>query len=130
MLRLLKLFLLFSDERNLRDRFDFDINPDDYLNLFYFWITNRGNHSVRINFHEYAQDHINILSQEEAVGHAVRATLLYNGLTFFGMHKPSQEHLEQAKIIWDNVVEKKMHITGGVGAIHPYEGFGYNYFLP
>ena len=30
----------------------------------------------------------------------------------------------------NNVVEKKMHITGGVGAIHQYEGFGYNYFLP
>ena len=34
------------------------------------------------------------------------------------------------KIIWDDVVEKKMHITGGIGAIHQYEGFGYGYFLP
>ena len=127
---LLKLFLLFSDERSLKDRFDLEINPKEYINLVDFWINNRGNHKGRINFQEYAQDHKNILYQEEAVGHAVRATLLYNGLTFYGIHKPSNEHLEQSKIIWDNVVEKKMHITGGVGAIHQYEGFGHNYFLP
>lgn len=32
--------------------------------------------------------------------------------------------------LWSNMVQKKMYLTGGIGAIKQYEGFGIDYFLP
>jgi hypothetical protein len=32
--------------------------------------------------------------------------------------------------LWDNMVSKKMYVTGGIGAIKQWEGFGRNYYLP
>jgi DUF1680 family protein len=32
--------------------------------------------------------------------------------------------------LWDNMVSKKMYVTGGIGAIKQWEGFGGDYFLP
>jgi uncharacterized protein len=32
--------------------------------------------------------------------------------------------------LWANMVEKKMYLTGGIGAIKQWEGFGIDYFLP
>jgi DUF1680 family protein len=32
--------------------------------------------------------------------------------------------------LWDNMVNKKMYLTGGIGAIDQWEGFGIDYFLP
>lgn len=32
--------------------------------------------------------------------------------------------------LWDNMVDKKMYLTGGIGAIKQWEGFGIDYFLP
>lgn len=32
--------------------------------------------------------------------------------------------------LWENMVEKKMYVTGGIGAIKQWEGFGIDYFLP
>ena len=33
-------------------------------------------------------------------------------------------------ILWKNMVERKMYVTGGIGAIHQWEGFGLDYYLP
>jgi hypothetical protein len=32
--------------------------------------------------------------------------------------------------LWANMVQKKMYLTGGIGAIRQWEGFGIEYFLP
>lgn len=32
--------------------------------------------------------------------------------------------------LWTNMVDKKMYLTGGIGAQKQWEGFGINYFLP
>lgn len=32
--------------------------------------------------------------------------------------------------LWKNMVSQKMYLTGGVGAMDRWEGFGINYFLP
>lgn len=32
--------------------------------------------------------------------------------------------------LWDNMVGRKMYVTGGIGAIKQWEGFGLDYFLP
>lgn len=32
--------------------------------------------------------------------------------------------------LWSNMVERKSYVTGGIGAIKQWEGFGIDYFLP
>lgn len=32
--------------------------------------------------------------------------------------------------LWTNMVDKKMYLTGGIGAMKQWEGFGIDYFLP
>jgi DUF1680 family protein len=32
--------------------------------------------------------------------------------------------------LWDNMISRKMYVTGGIGAIKLWEGFGPDYFLP
>lgn len=45
--------------------------------------------------------------------------------------EPSKKVLQTAVTrLWDNMVDKKMYLTGGIGAIKQWEGFGIDYFLP
>ena len=47
-----------------------------------------------------------------------------NGSDFYTKYQPVLERL------WENMVEKKMYVTGGIGAMRQWEGFGIDYFLP
>lgn len=38
--------------------------------------------------------------------------------------------LEACEKLWDNITQKKMYITGGIGATHMGEAFSFNYDLP
>lgn len=78
----------------------------------------------------YAQQHKPVTEQREAVGHAVRAAYLYSGMADVGALTSSDEYNEALNAIWHNIVDTKMHITGGLGAIHGIEGFGPAYVLP
>lgn len=40
------------------------------------------------------------------------------------------KYLPALKRLWDNMVNKRMYLTGGIGAISKWEGFGIDYFLP
>ncbi|MDD3062118.1 MAG: glycoside hydrolase family 127 protein [Massilibacteroides sp.] len=79
---------------------------------------------------EYAQQHLPVREQTKAVGHAVRATYLYSGMADVSvyMHDPSLRPALDS--IWHNIVDTRMHITGGLGAVHGIEGFGPEYELP
>ncbi|UVI30458.1 glycoside hydrolase family 127 protein [Paenibacillus spongiae] len=127
---LLKLYQLSVDEPELAKTMNAPFEATGYLELVTFWIHNRGNHEGRYSHGEYAQDHIPVLEQDEAVGHAVRATLLYTGLTALYLSTGEAKVLETAKKLWDNISYQKSHITGGVGAVHEDEKFGGNYELP
>jgi len=78
----------------------------------------------------YAQQHKPVVAQEEAVGHAVRAAYLYSGMADVGALMHTDEYDYALNSIWLNIVDTKMHITGGLGAIHGIEGFGPAYELP
>ncbi|MEF2796153.1 MAG: glycoside hydrolase family 127 protein [Hydrogeniiclostridium sp.] len=94
----------------------------------------RGVHHNRASFPrymgEYAQDHCPIELQSEAVGHAVRAALMYTGLAAVGMETGDRKYLDAAKRLWDSVVTTKLHISGGIGVEHKEEKFGSQYDLP
>ncbi|CAN5406476.1 glycoside hydrolase family 127 protein [soil metagenome] len=78
----------------------------------------------------YAQQHKPVAEQREAVGHAVRAAYMYSGMAEVGALTNSDEYNEALKAIWSDIVDTKMHITGGMGAIKGIEGFGPAYELP
>ncbi len=76
------------------------------------------------------QAHLPVLEQEEAVGHAVRAMYMYAGMADVAALTGDLAYLQAIDRLWDNVVGKKMYLTGGVGARHHGESFGAEYELP
>lgn len=78
----------------------------------------------------YAQQHAPVLEQTEAVGHAVRATYLYSGMADVGTLTGDDRYAQALGRIWSNITNTRMHITGGLGAVHGIEGFGPAYQLP
>ena len=78
----------------------------------------------------YSQQHKPVVEQDEAVGHAVRAAYLYSGMADVGALSGTDEYNEALDNIWHNIVDTRMHITGGMGAVHGIEGFGPEYLLP
>ncbi len=78
----------------------------------------------------YSQAHLPVTEQSEAVGHAVRANYMYSAMADVAALAGDSGYLAAIDRIWNNVVEKKLSITGGVGAIRRHEGYGDNYDLP
>ena len=63
------------------------------------------------------QDRIPFLQQREAAGHAVRANYLYAGAADLFVETGDEASWTPLEAIWEDVVEKKMYITGGCGAL-------------
>ena len=101
-----------------------------YLNLAKYFLDNRGNHENHNSFGAYAQDHIPVVNQEEVVGHAVRAVYMYTAMTDIAVIKNDTAYQQATANLWNNMVSKKMYLTGGIGAKHEGEAFGENYELP
>jgi DUF1680 family protein len=80
--------------------------------------------------HEYNQAHLPVTEQTEAVGHAVRANYMYAAMADVAALTGDSAYLEAIGKIWENVVGKKLSITGGVGARHSGEAYGPDYDLP
>ena len=78
----------------------------------------------------YMQEHMPVREQREAVGHAVRATYLYSAMADIVAVKGDKTLLPALNAIWHDIVDRKMHITGGLGAVPGIEGFGPAYVLP
>ncbi|KAB5523172.1 hypothetical protein GE09DRAFT_493166 [Coniochaeta sp. 2T2.1] len=105
--------------------------PDPYPESGAFW---------------YAQAHQPILEQNSVEGHSVRCVYLLTAVAdMIRLDGDRQNCAEQqatlpkldtkawkaaALRLWDNMVDKKMYLTGGIGAIKQWEGFGIDYFLP
>ncbi|HEX9828522.1 MAG TPA: glycoside hydrolase family 127 protein [Flavobacteriaceae bacterium] len=103
---------------------------EHYLNLAKYFLDNRGNPENHELYGDYSQDHIPVVQQDEAVGHAVRAMYMYAAMTDIGAIKNDTAYSQAVHKLWDNMVYKKMYLTGGIGAKRNNEGFGENYELP
>lgn len=101
-----------------------------YLDLAKYFLDNRGNPEIHESFGPYAQDHIPVIEQDEVVGHAVRAVYMYAGMSDIAAIKNDSLYSNAVNNLWSNMVDKKMYITGGIGAKHEGEAFGENYELP
>ncbi|MCA9137546.1 MAG: glycoside hydrolase family 127 protein [Planctomycetales bacterium] len=78
----------------------------------------------------YAQQHLPVARQSTATGHAVRATYQYAAMAEVDSLLGTADYSRALDNIWHDIVDKKMHITGGLGAVHGIEGFGPEYVLP
>ncbi|MEO9021494.1 MAG: glycoside hydrolase family 127 protein [Ginsengibacter sp.] len=66
----------------------------------------------------------------EAKGHAVRAMYMYSGMADIVANTGDSTYLKALNSVWDDIVHKKMYITGGIGSMAEGEGFGPAYYLP
>ncbi|WP_276391974.1 glycoside hydrolase family 127 protein [Eudoraea chungangensis] len=106
-----------------------------YLDLAKFFIDQRGNadgHNLNDGDYsgEYQQDHLPLKQQSTAVGHAVRAGYFYAGATDVAALTDETSYDKALGLIWEDIVHKKIYLTGGIGAEPKYEGFGPAYELP
>ena len=110
---LAKLYLVTGDKK--------------YLDEAKFFLDYRGKTTI---VHDYSQAHKPVIEQDEAVGHAVRAAYMYAGMADVAALTGDQDYVKAIDAIWDNIVTKKLYITGGIGATSNGEAFGKNYELP
>jgi len=107
---------------------------EKYLNLAKYFLDARGQKMDNVKYPQqrdmYFQSHLPVIEQDEAVGHAVRAIYMYCGMADVAAMTGNEDYLEAIDKIWSNVVNKKIYVTGGVGAKHSGEAFGENYQLP
>ena len=127
---LVNLYQLFREKPELKSQMLVPVDEQRFLKLAEFWIENRGNHQGRPSYGAYAQDDKPVLQQETIEGHAVRATLLSAGLVAAGAENGREDYLTEARRLWNNMVERRMYVTGGLGAVAGHEGFGPDYVLP
>ena len=98
-----------------------------YLDEAKFFLDYRGKTTI---VHDYSQAHKPVIEQDEAVGHAVRAAYMYAGMADVAALTGDKDYIKAIDAIWDNIVTKKLYITGGIGATNNGEAFGANYELP
>ena len=98
-----------------------------YLDEAKFLLDYRGKTQIK---QEYSQSHKPVTEQDEAVGHAVRAAYMYAGMADVAALTGDQGYIDAIDRIWNNIVTKKLYITGGIGATSSGEAFGKNYELP
>ncbi|WP_434736794.1 glycoside hydrolase family 127 protein [Bacteroides gallinaceum] len=98
-----------------------------YLDEAKFFLDKRGYTSCK---DAYSQAHKPVVQQDEAVGHAVRATYMYSGMADVAALTGDTAYVHAIGRIWDNIVGKKLYLTGGIGATANGEAFGGNYELP
>ena len=70
-----------------------------------------------------------MIEQYEALGHAVRAAYTYSGMAAVSEETGDLDYQSAVQSLWDNIVNKKFYITGGIGSGETSEGFGPNYSL-
>ncbi|MCU0450274.1 MAG: glycoside hydrolase family 127 protein, partial [Bernardetiaceae bacterium] len=110
-----------------------------YLDLAKFFLDKRGRSEQRKLYSfpwfnngdpRYAQDHLPVLRQTEAVGHVVRANYMYAGMADVAALTGETAYMEAIKKLWANVTEQKLYVTGGVGSSHRGENYEAGYRLP
>ncbi|MEP7373172.1 MAG: glycoside hydrolase family 127 protein [Chitinophagaceae bacterium] len=109
----------------------------EYLSTAKFFVEERGHYAGYDKKDKdpwkngaYWQDDKPVVDQDEAVGHAVRAGYLYSAVADVAALTGDDSLLRAIDKIWTNVVDKKLYVQGGAGAIGSGERYGNNYELP
>lgn len=92
----------------------------DYVDIF---------HDPNPYLPEYAQCHMPVRQQKTAEGHAVRAVYMYCAMADLAYEYQDKELLAACETLYQNMTEKRMYITGGIGSSGAYERFTTDYDL-
>ncbi|MBE5733098.1 MAG: glycoside hydrolase family 127 protein [Clostridiales bacterium] len=101
---------------------------EKYKTLAKYFLDNRGL-SEEDNI-ILAQSHIPIREQVSAEGHAVRATYLYTAMADFAQLTNDTQIKQNLEMIFNDIIKRKMYITGGTGSTHCGERYTVAYDLP
>ncbi|MCF6332172.1 MAG: glycoside hydrolase family 127 protein [Draconibacterium sp.] len=100
-----------------------------YLDLAKFFLDIRGKGTLG-EHRTYNQSQIPVVEQTEAVGHSVRAAYMWSAMADVAALTGDEQYIDAITKIWEDVVYKKLYITGGIGSSGVNEGFGEPYELP
>lgn len=78
----------------------------------------------------YNQSHAPVREQEEAVGHSVRAVYMYRAMADLAGATGDESLYQACERLWNNITQKKMYLTAGIGGTAKGESFSENYDLP
>lgn len=78
----------------------------------------------------YTQSHLPVREQKEAIGHSVRAVYMYTGMADIAAETGDKSLFDACETLWNNLTEKQMYITGGIGSTNHGEAFTFDYDLP
>lgn len=79
---------------------------------------------------QYGQAHKPVRQQDTAEGHAVRALYLYTAMADLAGLYQDEGLLAACEKLYENITQKRMYITGGVGSSGTLERFTTDYDLP
>ncbi|HEY4874009.1 MAG TPA: beta-L-arabinofuranosidase domain-containing protein [Puia sp.] len=104
---------------------------DRYLKLADWYLQQRGQQTAMGWFTPaYWQDIKPVKEQTKITGHAVRAMYLYTGAADVAAATGDTGYLKAMKAVWEDVVDRNMYLTGGIGSSGDNEGFSKDYDLP
>lgn len=108
---------------------------EKYYELCSFFMEKRGNNQkdtlLGSGFTKYtAQDHLPLKQQRTAEGHSVRAMYIYSAMADLAGLDQDEEYLEACEAIFENVINHRMYITGGIGSTNIGEAFATDHYLP
>jgi uncharacterized protein len=104
---------------------------DRYLKLADWYLQQRGQQTAMGWFTPaYWQDIKPVKEQTKITGHAVRAMYLYTGTADVAAATGDTGYLKAMKAVWEDVVDRNMYLTGGIGSSGDNEGFSKDYDLP
>lgn len=78
----------------------------------------------------YHQAHAPIRQQRTAEGHAVRAVYLYRAMAEQALFTGDPSLQETLRALWQNICQRRMYVTGGIGSEAHGERFSLDYDLP
>lgn len=118
---------------------------EKYLNLSKYFVDKRGCEIECVQYHgtenpdnpeditrilKASQSHLPVRQQKTAEGHSVRAVYLYAAMADLANITDDIELKNACRNLFDDIVNHKMYITGGIGSTRVYEGFTVDYDLP
>ena len=86
--------------------------------------------NMDVNNREYNQAHATVYEQKEAVGHSVRAVYMYTAMAELASLYKDERLYQACRDLWENMTQKRMYITGGIGSTVDGEAFTVDYDLP
>lgn len=111
-----------------------ETSDEKYLTLMRYFIDKRGNSDKDKTYdcfgtNVYSQAHMPVREQRTAEGHSVRAMYLYCAMADLAKQDGDAALREACEAIFENVVNKRMYVTGGIGSSHVGEAFTFDYDL-